>query len=113
MRTVSKIQLSLIFTHTKISPALSFAPVCTTQSHSSGLHTKFRSDLDKLRANLSHVGPLVLFLDKHETTEYLSHMAVLRYLPHLHVSDGDDLEGLNQVNFQHARCFRREGCKYI
>lgn len=91
-------QLSLIFDHRKIIPVLSFTPVCTIQSHSPGLYTKFRSDLDLLRTNLSHVGPLVLFLDKHEAPEYLSHLAVLRYLPHLHDTNGDDLEGLSQVS---------------
>lgn len=98
MKTVFKIQLSLIFVHTKIIPILSFTPVCTIQSHSSGLYTKFRSDWDLLKTNLSHVGPLVLYLDRHETPEYLSHLAVLRYLPHLHDIDENALEGLTQVS---------------
>ncbi|KAK3886908.1 hypothetical protein Pcinc_008964 [Petrolisthes cinctipes] len=61
------------------------------------LYTKFKPELELLSTNFSHTAPLALSLTNEESPEYLALLAMLKYLPHLHVIDENDMQGLTQL----------------
>ncbi|KAK4298308.1 hypothetical protein Pmani_029348 [Petrolisthes manimaculis] len=61
------------------------------------LYTKFRPELELLTTNVSHAAPLALSLTDEEAPEYLALLAMLKYLPQLHVIDDNHMQGLTQL----------------